>query len=562
MYPSTASSLKCTRSLLNPSFESYKLQLLDSAVGGSLLLNSFILPNATNFDLASGNLARQNLSYSELKWLTKHNHAQLKLSFGPVEAVISIDAELNVSCTTCSCEGKITNTILTTLKDDSFTGEFLTFPTIKLLSADDSKASLIAFSGRDKAFVIDAFHNLTAEITHCFTLPPVFSPGSQEVWTLMDVLSDTQSGAKLVCCVKIFSPEKSFAVAVLGVSGRDCTLICNVPGKEFPLVSKMVSNGTDFYIASKKLFGGVSGDEAKAPTPQTDLPYTWLQTNDDLTVHFSLKNAVKATEINCLLKDHSLVLEEPGSANAPLNQNWFGKINSSESLWTIEDGRWLTLHLEKSDKGTRWSNLFEFDDGVMEALDPNELAEIRESLDKYSGDPKPRYSLQQPFGSEIEQEDFEGEEFGLSLYDTAGRYKHTISSGGMSWLGESLSEPGSSASSFFLRYDVDALVFANQPPFEHSSSFDAIGYVQASKKNCKFMALSSDQRLMLIVESSVNIYLYGKPSSSIRQAPQAVVQLPTDSPIQGVQLMYNRILLVLTQTGIFTFDLRPFISRD
>ncbi|KAJ9084998.1 hypothetical protein DSO57_1018433 [Entomophthora muscae] len=554
-------SLKCTRTLLNPSFESYKLQLLDNNVGGSLLIDSKNLPSELSFDLTNDSFAKRNLTYSELKWISEFNHAHVKFSVGTKEAIVCIDSDLNVLCVSCSKEGDIQETVLANLSDESFKSEFLTLPTIKLLSADNSKVTIVVFTGKEKAFIIDIFEDLSSKTTRNFNLPQVSSEPN-ETWALMDILKEGISTFKLVCCVKTLNPENNFAIAFLELKEFDLKLLCSVPGNEFPLVSNVVDDGTGFYIACKKQFGADSISEIKLPSPQTDLPYTWLQTNEDLTVHFSLKNAVETKEINCILKDFSLILEEPSSKSAPLSQNWFGKINSSESLWTIEDGRWLTLHLEKADKGTRWSNLFNFDDGVMEALDPNELAEIRESLDKYTGDPKPRYSLQQPFGSEIEQEDFEGEEFGIFLYDATGRYQQTVSSGGMSWLGESLEESDGSPSCFFLRYDVDALIFTDQPPFEHFSSFDAIGYVQASKKNCKFSTVSSDLRLLMIVESTSNIYLYGKPSSSKRQAPQAVVQVPSDSPIQGVQLMFNRFLLVLTQRKAYTFDISPFISKD
>ncbi|KAI0243949.1 hypothetical protein L0F63_005236 [Massospora cicadina] len=311
--------------------------------------------------------------------------------------------------------------------------------------------------------------------------------------------------------------------------------------------------------ASKKQFGV----EVKAPIttlPQPDLPYTWLQTSDDVTVYFTLKHAIEVKALKCVLKDDTFFLEEASSMLEPLERGWFGRIQSKESAWTIENGRWLTLHLEKADKGTRWSSLFDFEDGVLEALDPNELAEIRENLEKYTGNPRPRYALQQPFGSEIEQVDFEGEDVYLTIHDLEGHRQQTFTSSGMSWLGVSLVESNFSAPRFILRYDVDALVFDADPPFRHSSTFDAMGYVQASKRNCKMLVLSSDLNLMMIVECHSNIYLYGKSSPSFRRwAPQAVIQVPSDSPIQGVQLMYNKYLLVLTQCEAFLLDLGGFI---
>jgi hypothetical protein len=54
-------------------------------------------------------------------------------------------------------------------------------------------------------------------------------------------------------------------------------------------------------------------------------------------------------------------------------EGW-GRIDPSTSLWTLEAGRTLTLHLDKADAG-RWAHVWARDDNVDETLDPLIIAE-------------------------------------------------------------------------------------------------------------------------------------------------------------------------------------------
>jgi len=71
---------------------------------------------------------------------------------------------------------------------------------------------------------------------------------------------------------------------------------------------------------------------------------------------------------------------------------------------------------------------------------------------------------------------------------------------------------------FCLRHDVDALVW--QPStnkektdnyWNHIGTFDALGYVQASKEDRKFSTCSPDMSYAAISDSTKHVYIYHRP---------------------------------------------------
>lgn len=76
---------------------------------------------------------------------------------------------------------------------------------------------------------------------------------------------------------------------------------------------------------------------------------------------------------------------------------------------------------------------------------------------------------------------------------------------------------------FCLRHDVDALVWqpASNPEaaekyWNHIATFDALGYVQASKEDKKFSTCAPDMSYACISDSTKHVYIYHKPKEGAK----------------------------------------------
>uniref|UniRef100_A0A8C9FRS6 NudC domain-containing protein 1 n=1 Tax=Pavo cristatus TaxID=9049 RepID=A0A8C9FRS6_PAVCR len=119
---------------------------------------------------------------------------------------------------------------------------------------------------------------------------------------------------------------------------------------------------------------------------------------------------------------------------------------------------------------------------------------------------------------------------------------------------------------FCLRHDVDALLWqphSDQPQnmWEHIATFNALGYVQASKQDKKFMACAPDYSYAALCECLRRIFIYRQPTplSTVlynrkegRQVGQVAKQLVTtleaNDPILGFQATNERLFVLTTKT--------------
>ncbi|BGP55025.1 hypothetical protein JCM8202_002198 [Rhodotorula sphaerocarpa] len=163
-----------------------------------------------------------------------------------------------------------------------------------------------------------------------------------------------------------------------------------------------------------------------APLPKPP-PFSWTQDGDSVTVAFPIPSDTPTSSIRLTLSRQFVTLHIASAAaalaasspisNAALprlsHKKLWDSIDAHTSVWTFDreaEGRnstygLLTLHLEKSNPGTRWSDVFEAkpraDDAqggvrvqeidpeeeyeqVPEILDPSELAAISERMEQWS----------------------------------------------------------------------------------------------------------------------------------------------------------------------------------
>ncbi|KAI0072867.1 hypothetical protein K474DRAFT_1650338 [Panus rudis PR-1116 ss-1] len=286
-----------------------------------------------------------------------------------------------------------------------------------------------------------------------------------------------------------------------------------------------------------------------------------------------------ATESN----SNSTESSTPGSTPTPPLPRFLAKvlwdgIQPSASFWTWDrEGERssqfgiLTLHLDKQHEGTRWPQVFasagtkpsasnsnsseidETDVEVPETLDPSELVSIREALEKYtaalqSGEDPSGLGLGRGIPSlgegemdpEIDEVD-SGDMFVISWVSEDGadngKTRDWDSPFGL------LSTPFPSYTSqdepptLVIKHGVDGALFTLVPPspdqgestWKHTSTFSALAFVLASKRDTRFVHHVSNKAVLAFESGSRlggNAYIYRNTAKLHDQyAKQAVLKI-------------------------------------
>ncbi|KAF8927255.1 hypothetical protein EDD21DRAFT_364146 [Dissophora ornata] len=346
-------------------------------------------------------------------------------------------------------------------------------------------------------------------------------------------------------------------------------------------------------------------DTGVVPTPEP--PYIWTQTETDVTVCFGLPKGTTKHAIHCKFTRQGLQLQVnlsqpsdqavrmPNLDNMPL----FDEIQPDDSFWTLESGAGiLTLSLEKKNSKTRWTQVFAEGmdtDPVEETLDPSMFAEFKGALEKYtSGQANAgpgRESTILPSLAQDPQEDIdeEGEEIKFSWIQAENGHdivRATTIGTGHDWIGQAFpsfegslgDEQPFRVPTVCLKHDVDGLVYAihhipgSVPSqssiqqsdgimrFEHTSTFDALAFVQASKREKRFVMHDPQGRFAVIVESSRNVYIYWHTvDHKLKQERQTVVDVSKGQQVDviGCQLISDGVLVILMEGkhGALVIDL-------
>ncbi|ORX92570.1 hypothetical protein K493DRAFT_338731 [Basidiobolus meristosporus CBS 931.73] len=383
----------------------------------------------------------------------------------------------------------------------------------------------------------------------------------------------THRAAQLIDFIKIAHSHSGSIGAPLTIQ-----LLHTLKASEIPLYCSIEPKGTGYVLGGRTSYELIfsQSDRENQVVPedgsagssgqQSDHHYIWTQTSEDVTVCFKLPLPTSKNEILCSIQKEALSLKVLSSSTPSYeNARFFDHIVPYESLWTIEDNHLLTLHLQKGNQKTRWSHVFEVDDGVAETLDPNEFAEIKERLEKYTSQEKAQYPIQQPIGNETEAIDYEGLAITFSRVNLYGKISHISVAAGHEWLCSSFpfQNDANAMLPVCLRYDVDGLVYRFHAPsesghfqIEHCASFDALGFVQASKRNKRFMYFDTDCRFAIIAESKKNVYLYRRGLEvGAKYSEQSIIDLGNHEDILGIQMSGKSGLFVLTENHLYLADL-------
>ncbi|XP_060245463.1 nudC domain-containing protein 1 isoform X2 [Meriones unguiculatus] len=348
-------------------------------------------------------------------------------------------------------------------------------------------------------------------------------------------------------------------------------------GKSVPHYAAIEPDGNGLMIVSYKSFQGVavghdlddSMDEDRSEKMKEPL-YYWQQTEDDLTVTVRLpENSTKEDiRIQFLPDNINIVLKDVQVLEGKLHSS----IDHESSTWTIKENDSLEISLIKKNEGLTWPELVVGDKQGELIRDPAQCAAIAERLMHLTSDelnPSPEKEKPPCNAQELEECDiFFEESSSLCRFDgNTLKTTHVVNLGSNQYLFSVTVDP-KEMPCFCLRHDVDALLWQphsskQDDMWEHIATFNALGYVQASKRDKKFFACAPNYSYAALCECLRRVFIYRQPApmSTVlynrkegrhvgQVAKQQVASLETNDPILGFQATNER-LFVLTTKNLF-----------
>jgi hypothetical protein len=316
-----------------------------------------------------------------------------------------------------------------------------------------------------------------------------------------------------------------------------------------PLFTYLKQDG--FMVGAEHPYESFLQEEHVVPTfiPNDDVStepfkYSWMQNEEEVTISIVFEQPITAKQVHCLFRPAHLKLSLLPPVDMPIfDANLFSTIQPLDSLWILENQRMLTIYLQKSGGPSRWPHVFIGDDKVDETMDPNVLHEIRQQLDKYTGD------ISQPMphvlSERSEDVDFEGKDICFSHFSEGKRVEMIVASG-HEWIG-----PSFDGLSVCLAYDVDGLVYTLNPidcQFHHTRTIHALSFVRASKKDRWMTGTFGD--FGFVIESKRHVYVYHASTGK-----QFLMDIGNEEVVFGVQV-WNQQLVLLRQQSLCVISLK------
>nr|XP_019606197.1 PREDICTED: nudC domain-containing protein 1 isoform X2 [Rhinolophus sinicus] len=275
-------------------------------------------------------------------------------------------------------------------------------------------------------------------------------------------------------------------------------------GKSVPHYAAVEPDGNGLMIISYKSFTFVpvaqdieeNKDENMSEKIKEPL-YYWQQTEDDLTVTVRLPEDSTKEDVQVqVVPDHvNIVLK----GQRVLEGNLYSSVDHESSTWIIKDNNSLEISLIKKNEGLTWPELVVGDKQGEFIRDSAQCAAIAERLMHLTSEelnPNPDKEKPPCNAQELEECDiFFEESSSLSRFDGSTlKTTHVVNLGSNQYLFSVIVDP-KEMPCFCLRHDVDALLWQpysskRDDMWEHIATFNALGYVQASKRDKKFFACS------------------------------------------------------------------------
>uniref|UniRef100_A0A182KGZ6 NudC domain-containing protein 1 n=1 Tax=Anopheles christyi TaxID=43041 RepID=A0A182KGZ6_9DIPT len=309
------------------------------------------------------------------------------------------------------------------------------------------------------------------------------------------------------------------------------------------------------------------------PLAWEQYPFRWTQTSEEVSVTFEKQPEVQYRVIN----EHPSATHEPSFLKVFANDavvidgsQLYAAIDHESTIWAM-DRKVLEITVRKQLSGILWP--FIFLGGPEETI-----LEGNASRPLVAVDLPPAPNLSVP----LEPCDFES---GQDIYYTLERLSagdhnvtHTVSLGNGPPLFEVSLRAGLPAT-FAVRHDVDACLWQLQPVafgtedcrLQHEGTLHAFGYVQASKRQQKYLGCAPDLRYGVVCESHRGVYIYkgnyGASGGGLRNRAGAqvtvgqhqFVSLQNFGEVLGM-CCEDDVLVLLTEKAILVLQLTNELS--
>ncbi|XP_062291954.1 nudC domain-containing protein 1 [Scomber scombrus] len=350
-------------------------------------------------------------------------------------------------------------------------------------------------------------------------------------------------------------------------------------GKSVPHYAAVEPQGKGLMVASEKpfVFTHVDGRPVERPNPEpmevekTDPIYFWQQTAEDITVCVRMPEGITKEEVQFRLTPDNVSIGVQGFPPL-LKGQLYASVDPEASAWIIKNDKSLEVTLQKRSEGPMWSELVMGDSRGEYVMSDEQAALIHERLthltsEDMNGNPdrdKPPCNSQELEDCDGFPEDssslthFDGESLEPTQVVNLGSHQYLFT----------VDVNPAEMPCLCLRHDVDALLWQPRPDqpsnmWEHIATFNALGYVQASKRDKKFATCPPNFSYASLCECLRRAFIYRQPSpvetvlfnrKQGRQvgqvAKQQVASLDSDKPILGFRATNER-LYILTSSNLF-----------
>ncbi|KAJ0003485.1 hypothetical protein NQD34_008583 [Periophthalmus magnuspinnatus] len=349
-------------------------------------------------------------------------------------------------------------------------------------------------------------------------------------------------------------------------------------GRTVPHYVALEPHGTGLMLASEKpfTFTHMDGQPIERPEPEpmevekTDPIYMWQQTAEDLTVCVRLPQGVTKDAVQFSLTADNLSVGVQGFSPL-IHGQLYAAVDPESSAWFIKDNKSLEVTLQKHIEGPLWPELVMGDRRGELVMSDEQTAQIHERLKHLTSEDLIATSdLEKPPCNSQELEDCDGfpDDSSSLVYFDREMMKPTrvVNLGSHQYMFTVQSDP-TQMPCLCLRHDVDALVWQPRPEqpehmWEHVATFNALGYVQASKRDKKFATCAPNFSYASLCECLRRAFIYRQPAPvetvlfNRRQgrqvgqvAKQQVSSLDSDCPILGFRATNER-LYILTSKNL------------
>uniref|UniRef100_A0A8C2GY76 NudC domain-containing protein 1 n=1 Tax=Cyprinus carpio TaxID=7962 RepID=A0A8C2GY76_CYPCA len=575
-------SLKVNRELLDPSFESYRLSLdsiptynveLDAAVAEVKLKDSqYTLDHVRAFGMY--NYLHIDPWYEDSVYFVDSKGRVLNLTVTLDTALGKPREMFHFESDPISCEGEqlcaslsLTSATWAALSDGS--GKLTLLRTSKRGESSHIKWEPMFSERLGEPFII--VHSLAHVRSHVHTIEvlllrvqkdPADTKGSGFSISLEWITVDNSAGQGE-------NEERKY-----GVRKRRM-----MKGKSVPHYAAVEPQGKGIVVASEKPFAftevdGLPLEEPPVEDMEVENPgpiYFWQQTEEDVTLNVRLPEATTKDDIRFKLTVDCLRVGV-GDHAPLLDGQLFAPVDPEASTWTIKDDKSLEVSLQKRSEGPLWSEVILGDRRGEYLMSYEQKSQLQQRLSYLTSEdlnPNPEKDKPPCNAQELEDCDmFPEDSSTLMRFDGATlKPSHVVSLGSNQFLFSVHIDP-SEMPAFCLRHDVDALLWQPRPNqdndvWEHISTFNALGYVQASKRDKKFATCAPNFSYAALCECLRRVFIYRQPSpvdtvlfnrKEGRQvgqvAKQQVANLDTNDPVLGFRATNER-LFVLTANNLF-----------